>query len=133
MAGAFNATLTRVKIGGTAVAKETTSTLSVSSNNFETTSKDSGGWRELAYGLREATITMEGNIDFAATTGYETIMNAFLNRTVLTVEFGTTVTGDEKYSGSFLVESLEQNDDMEDVATFTATLALSGALTAATV
>lgn len=130
---AINGTVSRLKIGGTALAKETESTLSINVNNFEITSKDSGGWRELLPGLRDWSISGEGVLDFVAATGWDTLSAAALARTPLTILFTTAVTGDTEYTGSAYIETLEQGTPMEDKITFTFTLAGTGVLTAATV
>jgi predicted secreted protein len=129
----FNATLTKIKIGGTAIAEQLDATLSITVNNFDVTSKDSGGWKKILPGLREWEISGDAIVDYEATVGWDSLFTSVGNRTELAIDFTTGITGDTHFTGNIYIESLEQGDPMEDKASYSFTLTGNGVLTAATI
>ena len=60
----YNGTAQILKMNGTQIAELTNVTMSMNQDVFETTSKESGGWKEIMPGLRDITYTAEGLADF---------------------------------------------------------------------
>jgi len=68
-----------------------------------------------------------------ATYGVNALMTAFSNRTTLTVKFSTEVSGDDYWSATCYLTSLEVSAATEDNATYSASFEISGTVTFSTV
>lgn len=83
-------------------------------------------------GLTNGTIQIEGFWDDTANTGTATVLDGLLGiSTTLGWEYGPegSATGDVKYSGECVLQSLDYSSPVADLTTFTATLQISGAVT----
>lgn len=130
----YNGTAQLLKLG-TAGSEETliqltNCTMSVNADLFETTSKESGGWKSVMPGLRDVSYSGEGLADFAAGANYTLteIFAAYNNRTLLSVKF---TNGTNTFSQSGYIASFEVSGPMEDVATYTIEVTGTGVLTLA--
>jgi len=128
----YNGTAQLLKLG-TAGSEETliqltNCTMSVNADLFETTSKESGGWKSVMPGLRDVSYSGEGLADFAAGANYTLteIFAAYNNRTLLSVKF---TNGTNTFSQSGYIASFEVSGPMEDVATYTIEVTGTGVLT----
>ena len=65
--------------------------------------------------------------------GVNDLMTVFSNRTSVTVKFSTEVSGDDYWSATAYLTSLEVSAGMEDSATFSASFEITGAITFSTV
>jgi hypothetical protein len=130
----FNGTLTVLKMDGTQLAELTNVTMSMSSDNFETTSKESGGYAEFAYGQRSITYSVEGLADFQASNkDLADLLAAWTGRTVVSLEWTNGVTGDKKVTQSALISSIDVDAPMEDVSTYSVEFQGTGTPTIATI
>lgn len=111
--------------------------ISISEDPRDTTTKFSLGWRELAEGLRQFSISADQLFAENATNGEEEMYDAFLARTPLffkmTVQNGsiaatTEVNGNTRYTGQVRITSLERSGGVEDNVTFSISLEGTGAL-----
>ena len=105
--------------------------MSVNADLFETTSKESGGWKSVMPGLRDVSYSGEGLADFTASATKYTlteIFTAYNNRTLLSVVF---TNGTNTFSQSGYIASFEVSGPMEDVATYTIEVTGTGVLTLA--
>jgi predicted secreted protein len=102
--------------------------MSVNADLFDTTSKESGGWKSVMPGLRDVSYSGEGLADFAAGANYTLteIFAAYNNRTLLSVKF---TNGTNTFSQSGYIASFEISGPMEDVATYTIEVTGTGVLT----
>ena len=130
----YNGTAQLLKLG-TSGSEETliqltNCTMSVNADLFETTSKESGGWKSVMPGLRDVSYSGEGLADFAAGANYTLteIFAAYNNRTLLSVKF---TNGTNTFSQSGYIASFEVSGPMEDVATYTIEVTGTGVLTLA--
>jgi TP901-1 family phage major tail protein len=131
----YNGTAQLLKLG-TAGSEETliqltNCTMSVNADLFETTSKESGGWKSVMPGLRDVSYSGEGLADFTASATKYTlteIFTAYNNRTLLSVVF---TNGTNTFSQSGYIASFEVSGPMEDVATYTIEVTGTGVLTLA--
>ncbi|MGB9613901.1 MAG: phage tail tube protein [Fervidobacterium sp.] len=71
--------------------------LDISTDEIETTSFDSDGWKEFLTGLGEWSGSFEGNFNPSDTTGQVALLNAILNKTLSEVELHVNDT--VKFSG----------------------------------
>lgn len=118
----------------TLITCQTNASISMSTNMFSTSCKDAGAWDTQQPGLKTWTGSGEGNLAMDAANGFSALFAAWTNQTSVALVFQTGVTGDDKYSGSCYISSLELNSSGNDEAvTFSFELTGSGALTEATV
>ena len=132
--GILNTTLLRVYVGGTAVAHATDASISISQSPRDTTTKDSGGWRDLLEGLRQFSISTSALYAMDAAYGVDDLWTALSGRSEVTVKFSTEVSGDEYFEGTCYVTSLEiSSSGAEDNASYSASFEGTGELTKADV
>lgn len=118
----------------TVLTCQTNASISMSTNMFETTCKDSGAWAEPRPGTKSWTASGEANLAFDATYGIDDLFPLWYNQTEVTVTFQTDVAGDTKYTGSGYISSLEITSNGNDEAvTFSYQLDGAGALIMETV
>lgn len=124
----------RWKVGGTAIAKATDCTITISGEVRDTAHKDIGagtgsGWKGSEYGEK----SWEGSCNalYAEDESYETLWTAFNGNTKISVEFSDGTTGNKKFTGSAVITSLEQNAPNNEDVTYSVTFAGDGALTRA--
>ena len=131
----FNGTNLGVYIGGTLIAAATDCSLSLNMETIDITTKDSAGYRELLGGLRSGSVSVSGLIDYqdASNKDVTDLYDAWEGRTELTLKFSSEVVGDESYTASGFLTSLEQSGGTEDTATYSATFELTGEVTEATI
>jgi len=139
--GVINGTKFGVYAAGTKIGFATSASLSINHNLRDTSTKDSGGWREQLEGQRDFEVSVEGmvifvNLDGTAITDLtmdELYSSYIASRTVFTIQFSTEVTGDYKWSGQAFMTSLSMDAPNEDSSTWSASFSGTGALTQATV
>ena len=138
--GVINGTLMRVTLDGDEVIRPTNCTMSLSMETRETLSKDdTGAWASSAAGTKSGTISFEGlysqddTIDADARVDSGAVFALFDTGAAVAWELTTGVTGDEKYSGSGLLTSFEAGFPVEENATYSGTITITGAITKATI
>jgi|TARA_R110002153_G_scaffold207785_1_gene360521 TP901-1 family phage major tail protein len=130
----FNGTNLGVYVGSTIIAAATDCSLSLNMDTIDITTKDSAGYRELLAGLRSGSMSCNGLIDYqSSNTDTVDLVAAWTNRTALTLKFSNELTGDQSYTASGFLTSLEQSGGTEDTATYSASFELSGVVTPATI
>lgn len=136
----MNGTLMRVTLGGDEVIHPTNCTMSLSMETRETISKDNtGSWADAAAGTKSGTISFEGlysqddTISADARVDSGGVFALFSAGTAVTWELTTGVTGDEKYSGTGLLTSFEAGFPVEENATYSGTITITGEVTKATI
>jgi len=126
-----------VTVGGTdtLIAAATDCSLSLSMETIDITTKDSAGYRELLAGVRSGSMSVSGLIDYTDASNQDVtdLFAAYNNRTILSLVFSNAEVGDQKYSASGFMTSLEQSGGTEDTATYSATFELTGIVTGATI
>lgn len=126
----------RLYTGGTpaAITCQVNASISLSTEMFDTTCKDSSAWSEQLPGTKSWTASGSGNLAFDATNGWSQLFAAWTNQTVVAIVFQNAVTGDKKYSGNTYISSLTLTSDGNDAAvTFDFELTGTGALAEATI
>lgn len=134
-AGIVDGSLLRIKIGSSVVAYATVSNYSRTRNVEERIHKDlTDGQTEKSLKEATGTVSIEGFYSEDATNNSpETLETAFANKTSLSVEFTTGVTGDSIRSFNAFISSIEINAEAQQDVTFSATLEIDGGVTIATV
>lgn len=129
--GFLNGRNLRVYVNGNAVADATSGDLSVSQSSRDVTTKDSAGWMEVLYGLKEWSISGDGLVALDATFATEELIDFILNSTTVTIRFTTNVSGDTYWTGSAIAESVDVSSPNEETPTFSFSFKGDGALTKA--
>jgi len=130
----YNGTAQLLKLGASGTEQTliqlTNCSMSVNADLFDTTSKESNGWKSVMPGLRDVSYSGEGLADFATSDNYTLaeIFAAYNNRTLLSVKF---TNGTNTFSQSGYIASFEISGPMEDVATYTIEVTGTGVLTLA--
>jgi len=134
--GVINGTKFGVYVAGTKVAYATSASISMNHNLRDTSTKDSGGWRDQLEGQRDWEVSVEGmliftNLDGSAIAGltanelYSTYIYA---RTQFELKFSTEVTGDIKWTGQAFLTSLSADTPNEDSSTWSGSFSGTGEL-----
>lgn len=138
--GVINGTKFGVYAGGTKIGYATSASLSINHNLRDTSTKDSGGWRDQLEGQRDFEVSVEGMVIFATSGGAisdltvdELYTTYIATRTEFELKFSTEVSGDYKWTGNAFMTSLSMDTPNEDSSTFSASFSGTGPLTQATV
>lgn len=100
----------------TLLSCQTNASISMSTNMFETTCKDSGAWAEPRPGTKSWTASGEANLAFDATYGIAELHTAWYGQTEIAVTFQTGTNGDIAFVGSGYISSLEITSNGNDEA-----------------
>ena len=138
--GVINGTKFGVYAGGTKIGYATSASLSINHNLRDTSTKDSGGWRDQLEGQRDFEVSVEGMVIFATSGGAisdltvdELYTSYIASRTEFELKFSTEVSGDYKWTGNAFMTSISMDTPNEDSSTFSASFSGTGPLTQATV
>jgi predicted secreted protein len=121
----------------TKIANATSNDFSITKDMIETTTKDSAGAKEYIAGEYGYTMSVEGMFEEDASVGagisWKEIITDLLAGTSVTIVMTSNVSGDLKLSGSAFFNELNLTAPQNDVATFTASIQGTGALTVGTI
>jgi TP901-1 family phage major tail protein len=131
----YNGTLQVLSIGGENLAQLTNVTMSMNQDLFETTSKESGGWKSVMPGLRDITYSAEGLADFTEASKYNLteLFALYDARTSVSIVWTNTITGDKKVTQTAYISSMEVSAPMEDVTTYSVEFTGTGTPVIATI
>ena len=140
--GILNGTLFGVYEGSTLVAYATSGSITINHNLRDTSTKESGGWKDQLEGQRDWEVSCDGMVAFLTSpsggavsgkTVDEMFTSYIATRTTLTVSFESSETGDYKWSGSSFLTSISMDAPNEESATYSMSFSGTGALTQASV
>lgn len=133
--GVFNGTLLSVQIGGSKLFNSTSASMSLSMDAPEATTKDSGGFQEVIAGVKSGEISFDGLVAYDTVSGIQIgdVADDLLAGTEVTWEFSTDVTGDNKYTGSGYISSVEITAEAESPVSYSGTIITTGSITKGTV
>jgi len=121
----------------TKIANATSNDFSISKDMIETTNKDSAGAKEYIAGEYGYTMSVEGMFEEDASVGasisWKEIITDLIAGTSVTIVMTSNVSGDLKLSGAAFFSELNLTAPQNDVATFTASIQGTGALTVSTI
>ena len=134
--GVFNGTNLIVKVDDKKIGHATSATFTVNADLPDATTKDSGGWAENIHGLRSFSVSGDGLVDYSddgtTTQGAVSIRDLILDRTSVTLYWGTETVGDTIYTASAKVASIEETAEMESPVSYSFEFTGSGQITKAT-
>lgn len=122
----FNGSDLTLSIGGTAIAQSTSASVTLDADTIDVSSKDSGGFQEVIQGQKSGTVDFEGLLDLAGTAG--TVYTAWYNGTEVAWTFSD---GSNTLSGNGRITNLSVDAPMEDVATYSGSIQISGGVSLA--
>lgn len=131
--GIVNGKLLRVYLGTVAVAKATQCNASFSREMRETSHKDSGGYVQKEAGIKSATFSSSGFVDFDDAGGVDALYAAWDSGADVVVNFSTEVTGDSFWSAPCKITSLEIDAPNEENVTWSVNFESNGTITKAAV
>ncbi len=134
--GVINGTDLRLYAAGKAIGYATSCTLDLSAETLETLHKDSpgGGWAEVTIGNKSGSVSFEGFVNEDSTAQKPVNLFAlFDGETLIGCAFKTAISGDTRYDFSGYITALSETAAVEENATFSGTLTISGAVTTTTV
>jgi TP901-1 family phage major tail protein len=139
--GITNGTLIAIykEVSGTLtkIANATSNDFSISKDMIETTNKDSAGAKEYIAGEYGYTMSVEGMFEedgsVGASISWKEIITDLIAGTSVTIVMTSNVSGDLKLSGAAFFSELNLTAPQNDVATFTASIQGTGALTVSTI
>ena len=139
--GVINGTKFGVYAAGTKIGYATSASISMNHSLRDTSTKDSGGWRDQLEGQRDWECSVEGMVIFVDSAGgaisdvtMDELFSTYIaTRTEFTLMFSTEVTGDLKWTGQAFLTSLSADTPNEDSSTWSGSFSGTGALTQATV
>lgn len=121
----------------TKIANATSNDFTITKDMIETTNKDSAGAKEFIAGEYGYTMSVEGMFEEDASVGssisWKEILTDLIAGTSVTIVMTSNVSGDLKLSGSAFFNELNLTAPKNDVATFTASIQGTGALTVGTI
>ena len=129
--GIFNGSLLSIKVDGNKILNSTSCSLSLSADTHEATTKDSGGFQDLIVGVKSGEISFEGLVAYDSGSGSQIgdISDELISGAEVTWEFSTDVSGDDKYSGTGFISSIEITADMESPVSYSVTIVTTGTIT----
>ena len=138
--GLISGTDLRIQLGTTPLGYATSCTMSLSAETKESISKDStSSWSEVTIGQLSGSLGFEGLLSFddtinsVAVEDVEGIYDNFAAKTSVTWKFTDSTTGNIEWSGSGFITSLELGAPVEENATYSGTITMSGAPSKATI
>ena len=117
-----------ISIGGQVVGGQRGASLSMSADELDITDKTTEGYKAFLVGLKEWNISCDGLV-CTDDTGYQALFNAFLNGTVVEVQFKQKE-GGFGYQGPMVISSMDFDAQYDDAVTYSCELKGAGALSA---
>ena len=134
--GIINGTKFNVYVAGTKIGYATSASISMNHSLRDTSTKDSGGWRDQLEGQRDWEASVEGMVifDLDGTTITDKILpdiftNYIATRDSFALSFTTDVTGDYEWNGTAYCTSISADAPNEDSTTWSASFSGTGSLT----
>tara|TARA_R110000803_G_scaffold102638_9_gene170753 strand:- start:492 stop:905 length:414 start_codon:yes stop_codon:yes gene_type:complete len=127
--GVLNGTNLVIYVDGNAVGHATTHSITISDALRSITTKDSAGWEESLQGLRSWSLSGDGMTALDASYTVDDLTALITARTSVTVRFSTNNSGDQYWTGSAILESLDMSSPLEDSVTYSFSLKGTAALT----
>jgi TP901-1 family phage major tail protein len=118
-----------VEAGGYVYAGQITSSVNLSANMIDVTTKDSSGWNENIAGLKSWSIDFEGLSDLADSDSFDRPFDQLVAGTAVTAWIGEADnTAGVRYEGSALVSDISLTAPNDEALGYSGTLTGTGAL-----
>lgn len=132
--GLYEKTGTSPSFVYTKIANGRAAGVDVSIDMIEITTKDSSGFKEYVAGEKGGTFSFEGLLEYEASVStqglsLDDLMTKALAGTEFTVRWSSQDTGDQYFESKVLISNVSASAPNNDVATFSATLQMTGTIT----
>lgn len=107
--------------------------LTTGSETIDLTSYDSSGWKDIAIGDQDWSVSADFHVAYDATEGFDEIMADKIAATAVTLLLSTEVSGDTTLTGSAYVTAANITGDLGSTKKCSVTWSGNGALTQGTV
>lgn len=131
--GKQNATLTALYVGGVKITHATSSTIELSMEMIDVTTKDGNGYSEFLPGVRGLTMSSDAFYADDATYGPNALVGLFTGRTSAVIRYSTETSGDDYFQMTGYITSFSTSAGVEDAHTYSVSFQGTGALTFLTV
>lgn len=117
-------------VNGNAITHSKSADLTINGNLVDSTTKDSAGWMEYeAAGNKGANLSTDALMALDATYGVGDIFTLLAAGTSITWKYSTNTSGDEYFTGSGKIESLNLSANDGDLVQYSVSISVSGAVT----
>ncbi len=122
--GYVNGTIKKIKffdsssISNVSIEEQIEATFNFSRELIPYLNKDTGSYTKYEYGKVDWSVAGKAHLRYDATTGYETLLDAMMNKTKLTIVYTTDVAGDIELAGEVLIDNLSEATGTEEGVEF---------------
>lgn len=131
-AGVIRGRIIKAFVNGTVFGDQLDSSLELTRDIDETTTKESGDAKTFDYGRYTGTGTISGYLSFDASEGITQAITDLKNATVITLLWDTETSGNATYGSNAYITNLSLSFPNEGIATFSISYQFSGAFTEST-
>lgn len=128
-----NGTSILLSVGTTTINATTSHDLSIITDMIDVTTKDSNGSKQYIAGEDDATISIEGKYDPAATYAYSQLFAAQLAKSISTLTYGLQASSSKAYRMGGLLMSLTLSGPQNEAGTWSAEFQKSGPVAEVTI
>ena len=119
----LNGNRLRIRLEDIDVIDCTSVSLNISNNLFEATTKPTGGWIEYISGVKNATGSFEGLVDYN-NANYIKLKDDILKG--VNIFYDMIIEGEHIFFGDAIIESFEESSGSDDVATYSGSFTIIG-------
>ncbi len=127
--GVINGTDLILYVDGVAIGGSQSHDLTLDRDLPDASTKDSAGWAENIGGQKSWSIDCSGLVMFDAAFGFEELFDLFESGELVTLVFGTQISGDVQFDGGARLSSLSESAGNEDSTSFSVSFTGSGPIT----
>ena len=131
--GIVDATNIKISVGGDKIATITSGTMTLTAGVRDQTNNDGDGWESSDYGNLSATIDGDSFFAFDASYGFEDLFTSMTTKQKIAVEWNAGTTGDQKFSGSFVITNLSKTGSTGEDLKYSYSFKNAGPITKAAV
>ena len=116
--GTVSGNLIGISVATNLIACATSASMDLSTTMTDSTCKDNDGAEQVTAGQQSWSMASSGMVAFDATYGWIDLVTAWENKTLVSVVYGTGVTGDPRYTGNAYIDSLSTTAPLNEASTF---------------
>ena len=119
-----------IYVDGNAITHSKSADLTINGNLVESTTKDSDGWMEYEdAGNKGANLSTDALLALDATYGISDIFTLLAAGTTISWKYSTNVSGDDYFTGSAKVDSINISANDGDLVQYSTSLSVTGPVT----
>jgi len=120
--------------GSVLIGCATSASMDLSTTMTDSTCKDNDGAEQVTAGQKSWSMALDGMLAFDTTPeeGWMELFDAWDTKELLTIKWGTGVTGDPAYTGTAYIDSLSASAPLNEASTYNVNFRGTGVLVAST-